>query len=136
MRAAIALVVLAGCGRLGFEQHPDGIGGDADAAIVPAVPARGRIAAGDAFTCMARVDGTVWCWGLDSSYQLADSSTVSRATPMMAVAIPAPIVALAAGVGTACGIDTTGGVWCWGNNGDNQLGSPGDIVTPVSVTLP
>ncbi len=44
-------------------------------------------------------------------------------------------VAVAAGAGHSCAVDQQGAVWCWGDNGDLELGSAGESsATPRAVS--
>jgi alpha-tubulin suppressor-like RCC1 family protein len=68
-----------------------------------------QVVGGDDFTCVLRFDGTVWCG--------------TGATPPSAP-VPglSPIVYLAAGRFHVCAVDDLSEVYCWGLNGDGQVG--------------
>ena len=87
-----------------------------------------QVAAGGAFTCARKTDGTVWCWGDNAVGQLGDGTTVAmRATPSPVLVAPggAPltgVVEIATGATHACARASDGSVMCWGDDGDGQLG--------------
>jgi alpha-tubulin suppressor-like RCC1 family protein len=39
---------------------------------------------GGAHSCARRADGTVWCWGANTSGQLGDGVTLSSPRPLLA----------------------------------------------------
>ena len=42
------------------------------------------IVAGGSHSCARRTDGTVWCWGANTSGQLGDGVTLSSPGPLVA----------------------------------------------------
>jgi alpha-tubulin suppressor-like RCC1 family protein len=80
-----------------------------------------------AAACAVLSNGKGMCWGYGPAGQLGDG-TQSFPGPMSAA--PAQIVSLtniasiAAGDYHACALLTTGDVWCWGADGQGQLGNP------------
>ena len=81
------------------------------------------------------VAGEVRCWGDNSAGQLArDPATVPFSETAVAVALPSPARALAPALTHTCVALEDGSVWCWGANGDGQLGHAGSGPTPAPVT--
>ena len=106
------------------------------------VPSAGG-AEGDDFGC-ALNGGYVECWGLNNDGQVGDGSITTTSpggvpTPTFVSGLGSgAIVGLAAGTDFACALNVNGGVLCWGNNAQGQLGtgslSPSDSPTPVPVS--
>jgi alpha-tubulin suppressor-like RCC1 family protein len=104
------------------------------------------IAAGGYYTCARTSSGGVWCWGSNFYGQLGDGSYTDSSTPVAVSGLPSGVTAIAAGGFHTCALTGSGGVWCWGNNSDGQLGdgrplyrtTPVDVVTSASwgVYLP
>jgi alpha-tubulin suppressor-like RCC1 family protein len=84
------------------------------------------------FTCAVRAGGTVGCWGLNGNGNLGNNTTVNAAAAVQVQKTNGQpltaIVEVGAGYSGACGRDSLGGVWCWGQNTKGQLGD-GTIVT-------
>lgn len=84
-------------------------------------------------------DGNVYVWGYDSQGQLADSALTDKLSPTM-VNLPGGITATAvsASNNTCVVIGSNDTVYCWGKNGNGQLGNgtQTDRVTPVAANLP
>jgi alpha-tubulin suppressor-like RCC1 family protein len=76
---------------------------------------------GHSHCCARRSDGTVWCWGRNSSGQLGDETTTQRNAPVR-VAYLTNVVHIATGHNHSCAIRQNGTTWCWGANGSGQLG--------------
>jgi alpha-tubulin suppressor-like RCC1 family protein len=87
------------------------------------------VATGDAFACAVvapGANGTVRCWGKNSSGQLGDGTTTTRTKAVKVLAsagVPLKgVTSVAAGGATACATLTSGSVRCWGSNNHGQLG--------------
>ena len=101
------------------------------------------IHAGSGFTCGLTTAGAAYCWGVDSYGQLGDHGSgalfSSKSTPT-AVTGGYTFRAIAVGLASACGITTTAGTVCWGQNLYGELGTGTVDVsaighdTPVAVT--
>jgi alpha-tubulin suppressor-like RCC1 family protein len=113
---------------------------------VPAPVAGGlsfaAVRGGDNHTCALTTDAEPRCWGWDTDGQRGDGQVGQRDT----VAAPAPVVgghafaSLVAGGSFTCALTSEGAAWCWGDNGNGQLGigSTGAGVgepTPVDTDL-
>lgn len=93
------------------------------------------IAAGDSFSCALTMTGGVQCWGLNQNGQLGNGSTSGSSTPVAVANLSSGVAAITVGEAHACALTTSGGVQCWGLNGNGQLGngSTADSSTPVAV---
>ena len=93
---------------------------------ISSIDPTGRIAAGDKHTCAIAVNDTIWCWG-DNTYSQLGSAVFPdgislmpiQTTALPGLRIPRRIVA---GANHTCVLATDGTVWCWGQNGNGNLG--------------
>lgn len=85
-------------------------------------------------SCAVLADGTVKCWGLNSSGQLGDGSITDRSTPVSVSGATGVTQVSAGGIHT-CILKSNGTVSCWGMNTYGQLGNGTSTAsrTPVSV---
>lgn len=89
------------------------------------------LASGNAHTCAVLTNGTVQCWGANSSRQLGDGTITGRLTP---VAVPGITTATAVTAGGAhtCVLLANSQAQCWGGNGSGQIGDG----TTTAATIP
>jgi alpha-tubulin suppressor-like RCC1 family protein len=94
------------------------------------------IETGGYHTCALTTSGSIKCWGHNGIGELGDGTTTNRTTPVDMSALPSGVSAIAAGYYHTCGLTTSGGVKCWGDNEHGQLGdgTTTNRITPVDVS--
>jgi|GEM_PF-2766816 len=101
---------------------------------LPATPT--ELAVGQLHACARTSDNRLYCWGQNDRGQLGvnPSTTPSSATPVEVDwpgALSVPVNHVAAGSKHTCARETTGQVWCWGDNVSGQLGNGATSQFPV-----
>ena len=93
------------------------------------------VSAGYEHTCAVRGDGTVWCWGRNTSGQLGNASTTDSNVPVQVSGLT-NITHVSAGYLHTCARNVGGTVRCWGANFSGQLGNgtTTDSTVPVVVS--
>ncbi|MFZ9859339.1 MAG: RCC1 domain-containing protein [Roseiflexaceae bacterium] len=84
-----------------------------------------RVTSGGDFSCTSDTSNYIWCWGLNSSGQLGDKTFVAKNGAVQVYRSDNALLRsnlVRAGAESACAIDTTKQVWCWGKNDYGQLG--------------
>jgi alpha-tubulin suppressor-like RCC1 family protein len=95
------------------------------------------VTAGGNHTCGVTAMGVAYCWGENTYGGLGDGTTQQRTTPVLVQAPPGvAFVAVSAGGEHTCGLTARGAAYCWGLNGQGQLGdgTTTNRPTPVVVT--
>ncbi|HEY0906526.1 MAG TPA: hypothetical protein VGE17_04945, partial [Methylophilus sp.] len=83
----------------------------------------GSVEAGDYHTCGTQTDGTAGCWGLGTSGQIGNGNTVNSSVALQESSLSTNWALIKAGGSQTCGVKTNGSLWCWGYNGQGQLGN-------------
>ena len=102
------------------------------------------LAAGDTHTCALRSNGRVWCTGENGSGQLGLADTVDRVQAVRVKGTDGTgalesIVSVGTGTDHSCAIDSGGGLLCWGDNINAQVGNGttgGSQLWPTPVVGP
>ena len=113
-----------------------GTGGGAFPQQVGSYAGWARVAAGGQHVCAVRSDGSLWCWGDNTSGQLGTGSlTPGQEDAPVRVGTAANWAQAAAGAQHTCAIRTDGTLWCWGDGLLGQLGdrATADSASPVQV---
>ena len=90
---------------------------------------------GESHTCALTDTGTVWCWGLNSNFQLGLANSTNQQTPMQVdFGTNLTVSSIDVGTNNVCAIGTnttasTEQLWCWGhnNNGHTKVGSTSSV---------
>jgi alpha-tubulin suppressor-like RCC1 family protein len=94
-----------------------------------------QVEAGFRYALALRKDGTVWAWGRNAFYELGDSTTTNRYTPVQVKNLK-HIHSISANVGAAYAIDSMGVIYSWGTSPLGALASGNDTVKPVPTPVP
>ncbi len=97
------------------------------------------ISAGFHHSCAIDTGGAVWCWGDKADGRLGDGTDTARPIPQpvdLTSGLTAATDVFAAKT-HSCALDSAGAAWCWGGNGDGQLGdgTTGERVVPEPVDI-
>lgn len=86
-----------------------------------------NLSAGGGHSCAYQINGTVLCWGDNSSGQLGDGSTISSLEPVANSKFNGSGVntatKISSGFDFSCAEDSLEDIYCWGNNNSLQLGN-------------
>lgn len=95
---------------------------------------------GSEHTCVSTSDGSVYCWGQNSSGQLGDGTGTSSPIPVQVVSTGGigyltNVKQVSTGTSHTCAVKNDGTVWCWGLNTYGCLGNGSNTSqnSPVQV---
>ena len=83
------------------------------------------VVASSTHSCGVLSDGSLWCWGENSSGRLGLGSTATGyyARPFRAGNSNLWTAELASDQGHSCGVQSDGSLWCWGQNNYGAVGN-------------
>lgn len=99
------------------------------------------VAPGGDQTCGVSTSGAAYCWGRNSSGQLGTGNNTAASVPVAvstAGSLPDIYTSVSAGRDFSCGIASGGSAYCWGTNGNGELGIGsfgGTSNVPVAVSV-
>ncbi|WP_243059451.1 fibronectin type III domain-containing protein [Nocardioides sp. SR21] len=95
------------------------------------------ISAGSSHTCATRADGTAWCWGHNGARQFGGPSPDPQRNPNpVQVGSRTDWVSISAGSYYTCGVTADQRGWCWGTNGNGQIGDGTKAQRDTPLQLP
>ena len=92
------------------------------------------VSSGVAHTCAVATNGSMYCWGTNSSGQLGDGTNVDRSSPVQ-VSVPGGARSVSVGEFHTCAVSLSAAVYCWGANADGQLGVGSNAGSRVPVPV-
>ncbi|HEY5936270.1 MAG TPA: hypothetical protein VIU61_16580, partial [Kofleriaceae bacterium] len=98
------------------------------------------VAGGEDFACARTASGGIFCWGENEANQIGDGTVVERpkAVPVLIAVGGAPLTGtrdLAVGGAHACVHKDGDEIYCWGGNGNGQLGNNTEVNQPVPLLV-
>lgn len=85
-------------------------------------------------TCAIRSPDDLYCWGENSNGEVGTGTTGSVGAPVAVRSLSGTIVDSASGATHSCAVVATGRVYCWGENGEGQIGD-NTLVSRLTPTL-
>ncbi len=74
-------------------------------------------------SCTVLENGNAYCWGDNKYGQLGDGTVIERISPVNVVGLNGQATQITTGDRSSCALLSSGGVKCWGENGDGELGN-------------
>ncbi len=95
--------------------------------LVSGLPVIATVYAGEFHTCALSVAGNVYCWGYNAYGQLGNNLSADLSSPVEVKGTSGSgflsnIVSIATGSAHSCAVSNTGLAYCWGYDGNGQLG--------------
>ena len=94
------------------------------------------VSAGYSHTCAIRSVGKLYCWGNDGGGQVGNGATIGDVISPKQITSATDWKAVDTGDGHTCAIRSVGKLYCWGGDGNGQLGNGAgsDSTIPIQIT--
>lgn len=93
-----------------------------DYAVESNLPAFIEFAYSNTGNMMIKEDGTLWGWGVNSDGNLGNGTKQQLNIPVQESTKSTDWVSISMGEQFSAGLKSDGTIWCWGSNGNGQLG--------------
>ena len=93
------------------------------------------VAAGDGHTCALTSSNSLKCWGSNAVGQLGIGTLLDQPAPTLVTGINNTATAVVTGARHTCALINDGGVRCWGDNTQGQLGNNSADNQPAPVVV-
>jgi alpha-tubulin suppressor-like RCC1 family protein len=95
-----------------------------------------QVSSGGSHNCGVTTDNRVYCWGLNYNGELGTGTAGGPEvlTPV-AVASPYRFRSVSAGAGYTCAVTVFDALFCWGENGNGQLGNGTTLMSALPVRV-
>jgi alpha-tubulin suppressor-like RCC1 family protein len=94
---------------------------------------------GQSHTCVIASDNNAYCWGRNNQGQLGNGTTSDSSVPvavsMSGLLSGKTIKSISAGHAYTCVIASDNNAYCWGYNGDGQLGNNSTVNSTQPVLV-
>ncbi len=118
------MVAAYGCGGAG--ESPDPAAGqepfETNASNVITYASYKAVGAGLSHTCGVTTNGTIYCWGAGLNGELGNGGNSSSNLRVQESTVNSNWASVTGGWAHSCATRTDGSLWCWGDNGEGQLG--------------
>jgi alpha-tubulin suppressor-like RCC1 family protein len=94
-----------------------------------------QVSAGGYHTMAIKKDGTLWGWGLNTSYQTGQFSPTIISTPTQITSPAVTWISVSAGWQHNLAISATGALYSWGSNKYGQLGQNNTTDWPIPLNV-
>lgn len=107
-------------GELGNGTHP--VGSITPVGVIGLASGTISVSSGLSHNCALISSGGVKCWGLGTSGQIGDGSSITRITPVNVVGLSSGVYSVSVGSNHSCALTSSGGIKCWGKGTYGKLG--------------
>ena len=94
------------------------------------------VSVGSNHSCVLSNTGLAYCWGAGFSGRLGNGDSYDSNVPVVVAQGSEPFTKLSIGVGDTCAVTASGGGYCWGVNGNGQLGGGSSYASSPYVNTP
>jgi alpha-tubulin suppressor-like RCC1 family protein len=112
-----------------FNAHTSAVG-------VTALPGGvAQLAAGFDSACAISTTGTLRCWGQNTYGEVGNGTSNAQATPTQVTGPPSVVGSVSVGQNNTCALSTLNGSYCWGYNGDGEIGDGNTSQSDVPASV-